>query len=86
MTRSASEPAEVEARFGPDGSIRPIRFTVRDVRHDVMEIGRSWRDGGATSCTHVLVRAAGGQQFELSFDPITLHWTAQRLGAETRLA
>ena len=57
-------PDEVVARWTPDGSILPQRFTWQGQVYPVESIGRVWQDERGE---HMLVMVAGGQVFRLSY-------------------
>ena len=64
--------AEVEAKMGLDGSIRPVAFMWRERLMKVMSWGRQWEKEGRR---HFLVMTAGDQVWELRFMPNTMTWS-----------
>jgi len=57
---------EISARWEPDGSITPQRFTVLGRVYSVESVGRSWRDEEGY---HVLCMAGGDAVYELVLSP-----------------
>ena len=61
----------VEARFEPDGSIRPLNFIWRGRHHRIHAIGRQWEEDGRR---HFLVMAPGERVYELIYLPKQGTW------------
>jgi hypothetical protein len=55
-------PAEVSARYTPDGWPIPASFTWEGATLPVVDLGRRWRDDNGV---HLLARVADGRVFEL---------------------
>ncbi|HMN59102.1 MAG TPA: hypothetical protein PJ988_01985 [Anaerolinea sp.] len=53
---------QINARWEPDGSITPLRFTVLGRDYVVESVGRAWRDDDGY---HVLCMAGGNAVYEL---------------------
>lgn len=69
---------EVDASWERDGRISPGKFTWRGNTYGVESTGRRWQEG---ETTHILCMAAGGQVFELVYNPATQIW---RMGFRPR--
>ena len=78
-----NEAAAVEARFLPDGEIRPSAFTWRGLRRTVTGLGRQWDDDDGR---HILVVAADGSRFELCLCTIQNSWRVLRAWLRPYLA
>jgi hypothetical protein len=59
-----SESIPVEARFEPDGSLRPLAFEWQEKRYQVESQGRQWEEN---RIQHFLVMVSGDQVFELAY-------------------
>jgi hypothetical protein len=77
------EPIEVTARFGPQGEITPLNFTINQKTTQVSGVGRSWADSQGV---HILVMAPGEQVYELLFDSAQNRWYLSRPGPERKWA
>ncbi|HEY3343434.1 MAG TPA: hypothetical protein VGJ97_00810 [Anaerolineaceae bacterium] len=72
---------EVTARWGADGEVTPVQFRLEGSPIQVETIGRRWQDERGL---HVLVKAQGGQTYELAFSPVALKWFLSFQGASPR--
>lgn len=77
------EPVEVTARFGPQGEITPLNFTINQKTTQVSGVGRSWSDPQGV---HILVLVPGEQIYELLFDGAQNRWYLGRPGPERKWA
>jgi hypothetical protein len=68
-----TEPVEVEARFGTDGTVRPLTFVWRGQTRAVVSLGRAWSDGDHL---HHLVMDASERVFELIYSRRECTWNA----------
>ncbi len=58
------EAIAVEARFEPDGTLRPIAFEWDQRRYIIEDYGRQWEENGRR---HFLVMVSSDQVFELVY-------------------
>jgi hypothetical protein len=72
---------EVTARWGADGEVTPIQLRIEGTPIQVETVGRRWQDERGL---HALVKATGGQTYELHFDPAELKWFLIFQGASPR--
>jgi hypothetical protein len=74
------EPAAVEARFLPEGRIRPTALRWRGRQWQLTGLGRQWEEADGS---HMLAMASDGSRFELCLGPDRGSWRLRR--AWTRL-
>lgn len=77
------EPVEVTARFGAQGRIIPISFTLGGQTYSVDSIGRRWLDDEGQ---HILVMVPGDRVFELIFESEQMRWFLKRVGFDRTLS
>ncbi len=65
------EPIDVTARFDEHGTITPLQFTWKGSANRVQSTGRRWLDEAGL---HILVEAASGQIYELTFKSSENRW------------
>jgi hypothetical protein len=70
-----TESIPVEARFEPDGSLRPIAFEWQGRRFEIESHGRQWEEHGVY---HFLVMVSGDQVFELVYLQEENQWQLER--------
>jgi hypothetical protein len=78
-----NEPTAVDARFQPDGTVHPRRFTRSAVWLDVTDVGRQWEDPAGR---HVLVMVGGRHAFELLLEREGLTWHIVRAPDDVGIA
>jgi hypothetical protein len=77
------EPAAVEARFLPEGAIRPTAFVWRGQRRSVTGLGRQWEEADGR---HVLVTTTNGSRYELCLTSAQKSWRLRRAWERPYLA
>jgi hypothetical protein len=70
-----SESIAVEARFDPDGTLRPTGFEWKGQRYKIESHGRQWNENGVT---HFLVMVTGDRVFELVYLQEENQWQLRR--------
>jgi hypothetical protein len=68
-------PIAVEARFEPDGTLRPIAFKWEERRYTIENYGRQWEENGKH---YFLVMVSGDRVFELVYLPGEGQWQLVR--------
>lgn len=69
------EAITVDARFEPDGSIRPLNFKWQGQRFRISSLGRQWEQEGKY---HFLVMCLAERVYELVFLPDQSTWYLAR--------
>jgi hypothetical protein len=70
-----SKSIPVEARFEPDGTLRPTAFEWKGKRYNIESLGRQWEEHGTQ---HFLVMVSSHQVFELVYLQGENHWQLKR--------
>jgi hypothetical protein len=68
-------PIEVEARFGPEGTLHVTAFHWRGKRYGPLSMGRRWEQGGER---RFLVMDPAERVFEIAFQPQEIRWVLRR--------
>ncbi len=72
-----NEPILVQARFLPEGGVKPTAFIWRNRTRYVADLGRQWReDSGGNTWHCYLVHTPSGETFELRYAPADGRWVA----------
>ena len=78
MFESLSDPVDVLTAF-VEGKVRPLRFRWQGRVHRVSKVTGEWsRREGQTVLRYYAVEAAGGETFELCYDPRGPRWILSR--------
>jgi hypothetical protein len=75
----SGNPILVQARFLPEGGVRPTAFIWRDRTRYIAALGREWEE--ETEGTHwrcYLVQTPNGETFELRLDSAGMRWILAR--------
>ena len=76
------EPVVVEARFLPEGKIRPTALRWRERQWQITGLGRQWEEADGR---HMLVMASDGSRFELCLSPDQSSWRLRRAWTKPHL-